>query len=163
MIALATVFVASCAHGGEQDESVPGVEPPTARIARSSSVLEGTVFWGPSRDDPVDRAFVHLVDAGSTTRCVVTACDGTFSLSRADARALTLPIRIVVERAKEPELRIPLTLAFQTAPDIVSAVSKMRIDLFATADVAAAQKLPPTGSCAPGAVRDVVVCPEDRF
>ena len=121
--------------------------------------LEGQVFWGPSKTEPVDRAFVYLIDAYSRERCVVTSCDGTFKLLR-DA-SLTYPIKVGLVRADEPESRMPRPIVTRL---VVSSVigGEPSFVLFDTDAQARAAKLPRTGSCAPGAVPAVVACPEDR-
>lgn len=168
----ASLFAASCAVGSGPNGSLPADLVGTEPLAHTTNFVEGTVFWGPSSKDPVDRAFVRIIDSASTTRCVVTGCDGRFALPRADALALTLPIRIGVERAVEPELRTPTSLVSREmfAPIREAAPcaschggSERQVHLYGSEEEAAASRLAPSGSCAPHAVPHLVECPEDRL
>ena len=148
----ASALAASCAVSSE----------PTAST-RDIYLIEGTVFWGPSGKDPVDRAFVRIIDSSSSMRCIVTGCDGRFSLLRADAPALSRPLRIGVERAVEPELRTPTPLVSRPLRAPIRDALPFAIHLYDSEEEAAASRLAPTGSCAPHAVPHLVECPEDRL
>lgn len=126
--------------------------------SKQDVVFEGQVFWGPSKTEGVDRAFVYIVDASSTRRCVVTACDGTFKVRRADAPALQSPIRVGIVRATEPEALAPEPFVVR---HIVSSTIGGEPDLILYDSEAEARtsRLAPTGSCAPGAAPARVECP----
>ncbi len=124
--------------------------------------LEGRVFWGPSRTEGVDRAFVHIADSTGTRRCVVTSCDGTFKVMRGEVPELSYPIKVAIERAKEPEARSPQALVVR---HLVSSTigGEPSFVLFDSEARSQASKRPPSGVCAPGAAPALVQCPEDRL
>lgn len=129
---------------------------------RSDVILEGQVFWGPSKTEAVDRAFVRFTDSTSMVRCVVTSCDGTFAVRQSEFPAMTYPIRVSIERAREPEAPRPHTLvARRVVQDPGGAPSSFI--LFDSEAEARVAKLAPTGSCAAGAEPALVGCPDDHL
>jgi hypothetical protein len=142
-------------------------------------VLAGTVFWTPALDQPVDRAFVRVLDATKVQRCFVTACDGSFVVRRGDVSALTFPLLVSVERVDEPEAPVdrqsPLVLRRMTTridrdadcaschrPGGPTSTSAGPVVLFDDARSSPPPR-PPSGSCAPGAAPVAIACPEDRL
>ena len=141
-------------------------------------VLAGTVFWTPAMDQPVDRAFVRVLDGTKVQRCFVTACDGSFVVRRGDVSALTFPLLVSVERVDEPEAPVdrqsPLVLRRMTTridrdadcaschrPGGPTSTSAGPVVLFD--DASSPPPRPPSGSCAPGATPVAIACPEDRL
>lgn len=147
--------LAACGGSVEPEEN--------ASAATSPLLLQGTVFWGPSATDVVDRAFVRVETPSRAYRCFTTRCDGTFVVRRKDFPAFALPARVSVERTREPESVEPALLAMRRVEQPVEQLgATLDVHLFSTDDTAQAAKLAPTGSCAPGAMQAVVACPEDR-
>ena len=121
-------------------------------------VFQGQVFWGPSKTEGVDRAFVYIIDASRTRHCVVTSCDGTFKVRRADAPALRSPIRVGIVRATEPEALAPEPFVVRhVAPATIG--GEPDLILFDSEAEARTSRLVPTGSCAAGAAPARVACP----
>lgn len=153
---IAVLVAAAGACGGELAEAEG------AGSTSRSPLVEGTVFWGPSDTDVVDRAFVRLVDANRSVRCVATRCDGTFSVREGDFRSLRFPVFVSVERARDPEASAPEGLVLRRLPESIDEGATLRVHLFFDQANADAARLAPTGSCAPGAAPELVECPEDR-
>lgn len=169
-ITAGVVGVAAMACGGDLETHDGRLrDEPAGASGPNAVLLEGTVYWGPTTDAPVDRAFVRFADATHATRCVVTGCDGKFSI-RASAD-FTLPYFVGVERDDEPEAKTSSTHAVvrkmkapiaSNTPCSTCHTAAAPIHLFADEQQAAEMRLAPTGSCAPGAKAEVVRCPEDR-
>lgn len=142
-------------------------------------VLEGTVFWGPSTELPVDRAFVRVLDANKSQRCFVTSCDGSFVVRRGDVPSLVFPLSVSVERVDEPEAeharqsRVVLrrmssrvghsaqcSACHASGPPTTKSAGP--IVLFDDERAASGAIFLPSGSCAPGASPVAIACPEDR-
>ena len=157
LVALGVVALTIGACGGSLDSEE------NASTATSPILVQGTVFWGPSAADVVDRAFVRVEAPDRGYRCFTTRCDGTFVVRRKDFPALHLPARVSVERVREPESADPAPFVVRRVDDPIERFgTTLDVHLFGTDDSAEAARLDPTGSCAPGATQELIVCPEDR-
>lgn len=132
-------------------------------------VLSGRIQLDPESAEPVAQAFVRITDSNKTRRCFMTACDGTFSVRRADFSRLTLPLTDVsIERVDSPLDPAGLTRTL-AASRMRGRITEQRscngchsggISLFLTADAVPPELRGLASTCGPSTEMH---CPEDRF
>lgn len=139
-----------------------------ASTVEDEILLSGRVQLDPESGEPLAQAFVRVTDSNKSQRCFVTACDGTFSVRKADLSRLVLPLtNVSVERVDAPLEPAGLTRTLFTSR-MRGAVREQRacngchaggVSLFRSADEVPSELRGTSSTCGPSTE---MRCPEDR-